>query len=81
MTEYINAEAVAWKREGLAFRFHEYCQLTATLLKNNPHGLELPTIQKVVGMSAKTAKRVLTQVAVQREDKYYPKPKGVKYEG
>lgn len=78
MTEYINAEAVQYRKWRLALRFREHCELTAILLRNNPHGLELPTIQKVVGMSAKTAKRVLAEVATERDGKYYPQAKGAR---
>lgn len=74
MTEFIKAEAVAWHRDRLALRMCEYRQLTNTLLLNNPHGLTLPIIQSTVGMSAKTAKRVLAGVADEKDGKYYAKP-------
>lgn len=78
MTEFINAEAVEYRKWRLALRFREHCELTIILLRNNPHGLELPTIQKVVGMSAKTAKRVLAGVADEKDGKCYPKSKGAR---
>lgn len=56
-------------------RFNDYCHLTNKLLSSNPQGLTLPVIQSTVGMSAKTAKRVLAGVADEKDGKYYPKPK------
>ena len=60
----------------LQWRFNDYCHLTTRLLSTNPHGLTLPIIQTTVGMSAKTAKRVLAGVAKEKDGKYYPKTRG-----
>lgn len=78
MTEYTSAEAVAFKNERLTLIFDGYCSLTRKLLGDNQQGLTLPIIQSTIGMSAKTAKRVLTRVATERDGKYYPQAKGVR---
>lgn len=59
----------------LQWQFNDYCHLATKLLSSNPQGLTLPIIQSTVGMSAKTAKRVLAGVADEKDGKYYPKPK------
>lgn len=73
MTEYITAETLAWRNEQQAMKFDGYCHLTSVLLTSNPQGLTLATIQRVVGLSARTAHRVLAKVAIETNGKYYPK--------
>ncbi|MDO4450039.1 MAG: hypothetical protein Q4B79_03645 [Moraxella sp.] len=46
-------------------------RLTTKLLSTNPQGLTLPVIQTTVGMSAKTAKRILAGVADEKDGKFY----------
>lgn len=77
MSNNINSEDVRRYQHRLVLCFNDYVHLTKKLLSDNPHGLSLPTIQKVVGMPAKTAKRVLSLVADEKGDKYYPKSEGV----
>ncbi|MCG7412258.1 hypothetical protein [Moraxella nonliquefaciens] len=56
----------------------EYCHLTTKLLATNQQGLSLPVIQTTVGISTKTAKRVLAGMADEKDGKYYPKLKGAR---
>lgn len=60
----------------LQCQFNDYCHLTDKLLSSNPQGLTLPTVQMSVGLSAKTARRILALVATERDGKYYPRHKG-----
>lgn len=71
----IPPDVISLRNARLQCRFNDYCHLTDKLLSSNPQGLTLPIIQSTVGMSAKTAKRVLAGVADEKDGKYYPKPK------
>lgn len=53
--------------------FNEFCMQVIRLLRKNPEGLSAPNIQTCVGMSYKTAMRVLAVVAVERDGRFYPK--------
>lgn len=76
----ISPDVIFQRNARLQCRFNDYCHLTTKLLLSNPQGLTLPIIQSTVGMSAKTAKRVLAGVATEKDGKYYLKTKGAKYE-
>lgn len=67
---YIPHQAQIHRQEYQALVMSEFRMLTHLLLKANPQGLDLPTVQKCVGMSAKTAKKVLAGVAEKQGDKY-----------
>lgn len=74
----IPPDVVSLHNARLQCQFNDYCHLTTKLLSDNPQGLTLPIIQSKVGMSAKTAKRVLAGVADEKDGKYYPKSKGAR---
>lgn len=53
--------------------FNEFCMLAIKLLTKNPQGLTIANVQTCIGMSYKTAMRVLALVAVERDGKFYLK--------
>lgn len=52
--------------------FNEFCNQVIKLLTKNPQGLTIANVQTCVGMSYKTAMRVLALVAVEKDGKFYP---------
>lgn len=52
--------------------FNEFCTQVIKLLKKSPEGLTIANVQTCVGMSHKTAMRVLALVAVEKDGKFYP---------
>lgn len=53
--------------------FNEFCMQVIKLLTKNPQGLTIANVQTCIGMSYKTAMRVLALVAVERDGKFYLK--------
>lgn len=68
---HLSKEAIANHHERPAVQSGDYCHLAQRLLIANPQGLRKQVIQMTVGISAKTADRVLTLVAVERDGKYF----------
>lgn len=52
--------------------FNEFCMQVAKLLTKSHDGLTVANVQRCVGMSYKTAMRVLALVAVEKDGKFYP---------
>lgn len=52
--------------------FNEFCNQVIKLLTKNPQGLTIANVQTCIGMSYKTAMRVLALVAVEKDGKFYP---------
>lgn len=76
MSEYPYHDVITYRKARLQREQDEHCHLTTRLLTANPQGLTLPTVQMSVGLSAKTARRILALVATERDGKYYPRHKG-----
>lgn len=53
--------------------FNEFCLKVRRLLRHNPIGLTVANAQRQIGMSYKTAMRVLALVAVEKDGKFYPR--------
>lgn len=53
--------------------FNEFCLKVKQLLRHNPTGLTVANTQRQIGMSYKTAMRVLALVAVEKDGKFYPR--------
>ncbi len=70
MTE-VSAEAVRFKQEGQARQFDLFVNRTLMLLSDHPQGMTLASVQRVIGMSAKTAKAVLSVTAEQRDGRFF----------
>lgn len=51
--------------------FNEFCMQVIKLLTKNPQGLTIANVQTCIGMSYKTAMRVLALVAVGKDGKFY----------
>lgn len=74
----ISAEAFTHCHQRQEHIFNDFCMEAIKLLRKSPQGLTVAAVQKSVGMSYKTTMRVLALVAVERDGKFYPKPKGVR---
>lgn len=68
---YYSLEAMRFGLQQKETKFNLLCLKTRQLLNNEPAGLNLPSIQKSIGMSNRTAKLVLARVAVQKSDKFF----------
>lgn len=67
----ISAEAFAQCHQRQEHIFNDFCMEAIKLLRKSPQGLTVATVQKSVGMSYKTAMRVLALVAVEKDGKFY----------
>lgn len=71
MKSYIPNEAILHRQRGERWMFGTLCHQTSHLLCQHPQGMTLASVQRVIGLSAKTAKAVLGVVAVEKDGKFY----------
>lgn len=71
LKERISVEAIAHHRKRQIHQFGDYCYLTQQLLMSNPQGLKKHKVQSAIGISEKTASRVLAWVAIEKDGKYF----------
>ncbi|MBE9597144.1 hypothetical protein [Moraxella sp. K2450] len=64
-------EAIVHRQRGERWMFGTLCHQTSHLLHQHPQGMTLASVQRVIGLSAKTAKAVLSAVAVEKDGKFY----------
>ncbi|OOR89811.1 hypothetical protein [Moraxella bovis] len=67
----MDAQLFCQERQELVF--NEFCLKVQQLLRHNPTGLTVANVQRQIGMSYKTAMRVLALVAVEKDGKFYPR--------
>lgn len=69
----LDTEARLYCQQQQELIFNEFCMQVAKLLTKSHEGLTIASVQKCVGMSYKTAMRVLALVAVETDGRFYPK--------
>lgn len=66
-------DAKSFNRHLCKTQFDECCIKAVNALRENPYGLSLQQVQTSAGLSLKTTKLVLAQVAIELKGRYYPK--------
>lgn len=69
----LDTEARLYCQQQQELIFNEFCMQVAKLLTKSHDGLTVANVQRCVGMSYKTAMRVLALVAVEKDGRFYPK--------
>lgn len=69
----LDTEARLYCQQQQELIFNEFCMQVIKLLTKSPQGLTIANVQSCVGMSYKTAMRVLALVAVEQDGKFYLK--------